>query len=225
MMTRFNSSVLGMHAAIFDLDGVLADTEPVSFQILRDFIAPKEITWATYQALIGKSGRDFAAWLKETYEFNESVDMLQAAANQYREDRIREMSVPEMPGVSALITHLKQNDMKLAVASQSSTKWVNAILKSSNLESFFDLVITADEVKRPKPCPDIYIEAATRLEVIPKKCVVFEDSLTGITSALSAKMLTIQLRQATPQPPVAIGADLVINSFDEFLSEYLKNEI
>jgi beta-phosphoglucomutase-like phosphatase (HAD superfamily) len=60
---------------------------------------------------------------------------------------------------------------------------------------------------------------------MPKKCVVFEDSLTGITSALSAKMLTIQLRQATPQPPVAIGADLVINSFDEFLSEYLKNEI
>ena len=218
-MTSFNSFLLEAEAAIFDLDGVLADTEPISFQILRDFIAPNEVTWTTYQTLIGKSGLDFAVWLKKTYEFSEPVDALQAAANHYRETKVSEILVQEMPGAAALITHLKQNGIKIAVASNSSKKWVMAILKSSNLEPFFVLVITADEVARPKPAPDIYIQAATQLEVLPKKCIVFEDSLAGVNAALSAKMLTVQLRQATPQPPMADGADLVIDSFADFLTE------
>jgi len=223
-MTTLSSFALGTEAVIFDLDGVLADTEPVSFQILSDFIAPQEVTWATYQTLIGKSSVDFAIWLKKTYKYSEPVEMLQSTANQYREDRISGMIVPEMLGASALINQLKQSGLKLAVASQSSKKWVDAILNSSSLEHFFDLVITADEVDQPKPAPDIYIQAASRLAVSPRKCIVFEDSLTGVTSALSAGMLTVQLRQATPQPPVAVEADLVINSFAEFLSKYLKSE-
>lgn len=223
-MTKLSTFTLGTEAVIFDLDGVLADTEPVSFQILRDFIAPQEVTWATYKTLLGKSSVDFAIWLKETYKYSEPAEMLRSTANQYREDRISGILVPEMPGASALISQLKQDGIKLAVASQSSKKWVKAILKSSNLEQFFDLVITADEVDQPKPAPDIYIQAASWLAVLPKKCIVFEDSLTGVTSALSARMLTVQLRQATPQPPVAVEADLVINSFAEFLSEYLESE-
>jgi HAD superfamily hydrolase (TIGR01509 family) len=223
-MTTLSSFALGTEAVIFDLDGVLADTEPVSFQILSDFIAPQEVTWATYQTLIGKSSVDFAIWLKKTYKYSEPAEMLQSTANQYREDRISGMIVPEMLGASALINQLKQSGLKLAVASQSSKKWVDAILNSSSLEHFFDLVITADEVDQPKPAPDIYIQAASRLAVSPRKCIVFEDSLTGVTSALSAGMLTVQLRQATPQPPVAVEADLVINSFAEFLSKYLKSE-
>jgi HAD superfamily hydrolase (TIGR01509 family) len=223
-MTTLSSFALGTEAVIFDLDGVLADTEPVSFQILSDFIAPQEVTWATYQTLIGKSSVDFAIWLKKTYKYSEPAEMLQSTANQYREDRISGMIVPEMLGASALINQLKQSGLKLAVASQSSKKWVDAILNSSNIEHFFDLVITADEVDQPKPAPDIYIQAASRLAVSPRKCIVFEDSLTGVTSALSAGMLTVQLRQATPQPPVAVEADLVINSFAEFLSKYLKSE-
>jgi len=223
-MTTLSSFALGTEAVIFDLDGVLADTEPVSFQILSDFIAPQEVTWATYQTLIGKSSVDFAIWLKKTYKYSEPAEKLQSTANQYREDRISGMIVPEMLGASALINQLKQSGLKLAVASQSSKKWVDAILNSSSLEHFFDLVITADEVDQPKPAPDIYIQAASRLAVSPRKCIVFEDSLTGVTSALSAGMLTVQLRQATPQPPVAVEADLVINSFAEFLSKYLKSE-
>ena len=72
-MTDFDSLVLTKEAAIFDLDGVLADTEPISFEILRDFVAPHEVTWATYQTLIGKSGLDFAIWLKENYPFLEET--------------------------------------------------------------------------------------------------------------------------------------------------------
>ena len=218
-MTDFDSLVLTKEAAIFDLDGVLADTEPISFEILRNFVAPHEVTWATYQTLIGKSGLDFAIWLKENYPFTEPVDKLQAAANLYRETKVSEILIQEMPGATALITHLKQNGLKLAVASNSSKKWVNAILKSSNLELFFDLVITADEVARPKPAPDIYVQAASQLEVLPEKCMVFEDSLAGVNAALSAKMLTIQLRQATPQPPMAHDADLVIDSFAIILNQ------
>ena len=208
-------------AAIFDLDGVLADTEPISFEILRDFVAPHEVTWTTYQTLIGKSGLDFAIWLKETYQFSEPIDTLQAAANHYRETKVSEIMVQEMPGAAALMTHFKQNGLKLAVASNSSRKWVDAILKSSKLESFFDLVITAEDVARPKPAPDIYVQTASQLEVLPEKCMVFEDSPAGVNAALSAKMLTVQLRQATPQPPMADGADLVIDSFTNFLSQWL----
>ena len=123
----------------------------------------------------------------------------------------------ETAGAAELLESLKERHVKLAVASQSDIRWVRSVLQTSDLLKYFDSIVTSDEVDKPKPAPDIYLKAAKILETPISDCLAFEDSLIGIDSAINAGIFTIQLRQSAPPPPFAETANLVVDSFPEFM--------
>lgn len=217
MKNQTGQQIPRFRAVIFDLDGVLAETETVSFQILKKYIEPHSVDWDDYEKLIGKGSKSFAEWLKTHFDFEGTVDEIQNNANTFRVEQIEQMHVPEMPGASELLESLKERHVKLAVASQSDIRWVRSVLQTSDLLEYFDSIVTSDEVDKPKPAPDIYLKAAKILETPISDCLAFEDSLIGIDSAINAGIFTIQLRQSTPPPPFAETANLVVDSFPEFM--------
>ena len=167
--------------------------------------------------MIGKGSKSIAEWLKTHFDFEGTVDEIQNNANTFRVEQIEQMHVPDMPGASELLESLKERHVKLAVASQSDIRWVRSVLQTTDLLEYFDSIVTSDEVDKPKPAPDIYLKAAKILETPISDCLAFEDSLIGIDSAVNAGIFTIQLRQSTPPPPFAETANLVVDSFPEFM--------
>lgn len=112
----------------------------------------------------------------------------------------------------------------MAVASMSKTSWVEATLEAIGLAEIFPLIVTVEDIQRPKPDPEIYLQTASLLGVLPEACLVIEDSVHGVAAAAAAGMCVVQVRSATipsdPQP----GAHAVIDSFREFDLAWLEGQ-
>jgi len=115
----------------------------------------------------------------------------------------------------------------LAIASQSSRRWISTVLEKTRLASRFDTIVTAADVAAPKPAPDIYLHAAARLGVDPADCVAVEDSVPGMASAAAAGMRVIQLRQAPHARSMAphTSAHLTIDSYQEFPHDWFARPL
>ncbi len=189
-----------IQAAIFDCDGLLADTETPDYDAWRTLYAEHGLAldlrdWA---ALIGVAkGHELADWhraLADTVGPGYDRDAVTRRRQAHYAAAIAAL-VP-MPGVVALLETLHQKHIPCAVASNSDREWVDRILSLTGLAGHFDTIATADEVTHPKPAPDVYLLAAQRLAVPPSACVAFEDSPRGLAAAHAAGMLTV----AVPTP-------------------------
>ena len=107
MKNQTRQQIPRFQAVIFDLDGVLAETETVSFQILKKYIEPHSVDWDDYEQLIGKGSKSFAEWLKTHFDYEGTVDEIQNNANTFRVEQIEQMHVPGMPGAAELLQSLK----------------------------------------------------------------------------------------------------------------------
>jgi HAD superfamily hydrolase (TIGR01509 family) len=196
-------------AVVFDLDGVIADTEPIYFEGLRRFLAPDVLTYQQYESLIGISWSDTWRWVQQHYGREERVEELHAASRPFLDAALEAAVVEPLIGLVELIGLLRGGGIRLGVASQSSPRWVTRVLDATGLTSTFDVVVTASEVKAPKPAPDIYLRASSLLGVPPPACIAVEDSPAGIASAHAAGMTVVQLRQTRPVPPHELAAFVV----------------
>ncbi len=209
-----------LRAVIFDMDGVIADTEPVHLRAMRRFVAPAGLSDAQYATLVGTGIHPTMEWIKRTYGRPESVAELRAEYSALLGDHLRH-GVHALPGTRALIDRARARGLQLAVASQSARTWVESTLRSCGLRQAFHLVITADHVPRPKPAPDIYLHAADRLGVAPEQCLAIEDSAPGVASAHRAGMVVVQSRQTKHAAPPQPLADAVIPSLEAFDPRWL----
>ncbi|WP_437623810.1 HAD family hydrolase [Sorangium sp. So ce1151] len=185
-----------VEAVIFDHDGVLVNT------VAADFLA--------CSALFAEHGAAFPAtlWAREVCGhadgYSRLFDILLASAGHGQTtERLRERLtelwdrhfVPEhvslMPGARELLARLRDAGTALAVASSSDADWVHRWLRYYGIEHHFDAVVTGDQVRRRKPDPAVYLAAAAALGVAPRRCVVVEDSLTGVAAARAAGMRVI----------------------------------
>lgn len=203
-----------VEAVIFDLDGVLADTEPVHLEASRTAIAPAEIAFEEYVRFVGGGEESYTDWIERTYgmpraEFN-------ARYSVFLLERLRHGPPPVMDGADALVRAVHRRGLRVAVASMSRRDWVEATLEAIGLTNLIPLVVTRQDVAEPKPSPDIYLLTAQLLGVEPHACIAVEDSVHGVASAAAAGMRVVQSRQATiaaaPQP----GAHAVISSLTAF---------
>ena len=199
-------------AVIFDLDGVLIDSEPMYLEVARRVVAPGVLTDEDYAKFIGTSG--FSAWMHQTYGIPllEVRERYETILNSY----VTEFAVPRLDGAIELIEALQARGVRTAIATQTRPDWVASSLVSAGLEPYIKTIVTSAEVERGKPAPDIYLHAAKRLEVEPGCCIAIEDSAHGVTSAHAAGMVVVQTRQsAFPYPPQP-GASVVIDSLRDF---------
>lgn len=184
-----------MKACVFDLDGVLVDSEPVWEEVRRAFVADHGGVWQddTQSRLMGMSTGEWAAYLHEL-----GVDLppaeiarrvIEQMAARYRD------GVPLMPGATEAVRRLAAS-VTLGLASSSPRALIDVVLDASGLTSCFTATVSTEEVARGKPAPDGYLEAARRLGVDPADCVAVEDSSNGLRSADAAGMRVI----AVPHP-------------------------
>ena len=207
-------------AVIFDLDGVLVDTEPVHLAATRALIAPGEISNEQYERFIGRGG--FKQWLESSYGIARAEIDRRYSDLFYGE--LERASLAPLSGAVELIEAIGARGIGLAVASQSSRAWVQATLRSAGLDDRLSLVVTTEEVGADKPAPDVYVHAAERLDVTPDECIAIEDSVHGVASASAAGMRVVQSTQASFSPPRQPGAHAVIASLRDFDPGWLDGE-
>jgi pseudouridine-5'-monophosphatase len=218
-MTELHSERGPIKAVIFDMDGLLLDTEGIYTEVTH-LIASRYgrvFDWAIKKHTIGRGARDFAEFVTTELQLPLSADEFLEIRAPMLDERFPK--APAMPGAEALVRHLAQHNIPIAVGTSSSVHYFKA--KTELHRAWFELfetVVTADdpEVGAAKPAPDIFLVAARRLGVAPADCLVFEDSPFGVTAAKAAGMYAV----AVPDPHMAVEqyqhADLMLGSLTEF---------
>lgn len=202
-------------AVVFDMDGVLVDSEPAHREASRRLVAPHVLTDEEYDRYIGSTGEVFRAFLRERYGLVASDAEVEARYHALVMVEL-EAGLPALDGARELLDALRARGTRLALASASQPAWVERTLAGAGLEGCFEVIVAADAVPRGKPAPDIYLHAAERLGVTPASCVAVEDSVYGVASAHAAGMAVVQSRQASIAPPPQPGAHIVIESLRAF---------
>ncbi len=199
-------------AVIFDLDGLLVDTEKLAYQVYRDWLAPYgyEFTLETYtRHHCGKSGVSNVAAMIETYQLpytlEAGVELVFAM-----EAALLQQGVDLKPGAGELLGYLRKNHYRVALATSSTEDRARQILSLHGLLECFDAFVFGPEVANGKPAPDIFLRACQKLGQAPADCLVLEDSEAGIRAASAANIPVIcvpdlkQPSQAARSLPLAI---------------------
>jgi HAD superfamily hydrolase (TIGR01509 family) len=203
-------------AVIFDMDGVLVNTEPCHIAIERNLFGRLglKISEEEHLRYLGKSS--FQMWVEiiRNHSLSQSPAEL---ASMNSEEIIRYFSavkeIETMPGIREFLGYLSAKPVPLAVASSSESNVINLLLSKTGLLKYFKHTVGIDTVGKSKPEPDIYLYTAALLSVEPANCLVIEDSPNGIKAARSAGMYCVAYRGVTPSPPDQSEADEIINDF------------
>ena len=204
----------GFKAVLFDMDGIVIDSEVYWEKIEKDFARLKGLkyTLAYHRDIMALSPPELAEILRKKYGLKESVEQIIAERDKMALE-IYEKKAKLMPDFLNLIKKLR-GKYKIALVSSSPLEWINPILRRFRLKEYFDEIISAEEMSdgRGKPHPAIYFFAARRLKVRPKECVVFEDSVNGIRAAKAAGMFCVAVPGKWVKDRRGVGeADLIVS--------------
>ncbi|MFI5973666.1 HAD family hydrolase [Streptomyces sp. NPDC051452] len=212
-------SDLGALAVIFDLDGTLVDSEPNYFEASRRTLAEHgvpDFTWSDHEGYVGIGTRESVAIWRRRYGLRASAeDLLDALNRRYLAlARARTRAYPQM---RAFVELLAAAGVPMAVASGSPAEAITAILAGTELAPFLRTVVSADEVPRGKPAPDVFLEAARRLGADPADCLVVEDAAPGAAAAHAAGMRCVAVPYVAAQAdaPAFATADLLVRGGQE----------
>lgn len=183
----------GFRAVIFDLDGLLLDSEPVYKRAWQRAAEEggRSLDDVLYARLIGRTNPDCESILRREFGERFDIDRFRQRWRERWRDDVEQNGVPHKPGVDALLSWLDERGVAKAVATSSERGDAELSLHCSGLSGRFDELVTGDEIEEGKPAPDIFLAAARRLGVDPGKCVAFEDSEPGALAADAAGMRVI----------------------------------
>lgn len=202
-------------ALIFDLDGVLVDSEPVHWRASHRLFAPHQLTMEEYEPFVGLAIEPYMTWAREHFDLDATVEELIEHYAAAVTAEIESGPIPPLDGAHELIAAARERGLRVGLASQSIASWVRATLRAASLDGSFDVVVTGGDVDRAKPAPDIYLHTARLLGVAPEVCLAIEDSRAGVQSAAAAGMLVVQSRQASSAAPPQSAAHVVVGSLRE----------
>lgn len=206
-----------LQAVLFDLDGTLANTDPIHLKVWREILEPHGYTVdeAFFKTKI--SGRLNEHLIKELLPQLSAAEGEQLAVD--KEAQFRTLAANElqrMPGFNQLYDWLQSHGLKTAVVTNAPRANAEFVLKTLQLESAFDFVLIAGELPRSKPDPLPYQTALDRFEIAADQAIVFEDSKTGIQSAVAAQIPTVGIASThAPEVLYSYGASFVTARFDD----------
>lgn len=213
-------------AVIFDMDGVIVDSEPELVKVEIEYMADHgvKITKEDIDEFVGTNSYYMWRILKDRYNLDKSVeDLVQENREKYMEHIQNPDNVKPVPGVIELIKSLHEKGIKMVVASSSPVSWIEKIIDTLELRDYFEFLISGDYVENSKPDPDIFLFALDKLGVDNKEALVIEDSTNGVKAAIAANIKVIGYKGDETSNQDLSMADRVIKSFDEIdLEELLK---
>jgi HAD superfamily hydrolase (TIGR01509 family) len=176
-------------AVIFDLDGVLADSEPWWNEIDAKLLAQYGVRYRGeyHRNVLGVSYRLAVEFFKKAFGLSISTDELIQRRGEIAAEFFANR-VGLFPSAKEVLQELRRMNLRLAVATSSVSASARPFLDRHQLTAFFDLIVTGDEIEHGKPHPDIYLRAAAKLNVAAEACLVIEDALAGIAAAKAAKI-------------------------------------
>lgn len=182
-------------AAIFDMDGLLLDTERVCLTVFEEACHAVGIPFLrdVYLSVIGRNAAGIEQALKAGYGSQLDYPTLHKEWRQRYNAVVKHQAIPVKAGVIELLQWLKAHKIPTAVATSTQKEIASIKLRLAQIDHYFDSLTTGCEVTHGKPDPEIYFLAAKRLGVAPTQCVAFEDSNNGVRSAMGAQMLTFQI--------------------------------
>ncbi|CUU47231.1 HAD family hydrolase [Clostridium beijerinckii] len=217
-----------MKAFIFDMDGVIIDSEPIHFEVdmqtIRELgcnISEKEL-----EKYVGSTNEYMYTDIKEKYNIKKSLQEIIDYKVELTKMKIIESHLEPIDGIKELLIELKNRNIPAAIASSSPKDLIDIVVSKFKLQEYFKYIISGEEVERGKPSPDIYIETSKKLGISPKKCVVIEDSRNGVFAAKDAKMNCIGFKNINSGNQDLSKADIIVKSIRDIdLSNILENYI
>jgi beta-phosphoglucomutase-like phosphatase (HAD superfamily) len=206
------------HAVIFDLDGVLADSEPWWNQIDAQLLAEHGVNYRGeyHRNVLGVSYRLAVEFYKNAFHIPASVEELMRRRGEIAIDFFA-TRVGLFPSAKTTLEQLREMRLHLGVATSSVSASARPFLERTGIRSFFDVILTGDEVQRGKPDPDIYLEIAKRLGMPAETCLAVEDALAGVAAAKAARMRVVAIPDTRFVDPREYEkeADYVMGSLSE----------
>jgi HAD superfamily hydrolase (TIGR01509 family) len=203
-----------IEAVVFDLDGVLVDSEPVWEEVRRQLVAEHGGHWApdAQRRLMGMSTPEWARYLSQDLGAGLSPDQVAELVIDRMADRYRER-LPLLPDAREAVRRLAGR-WPLGLASSAPSRLIDTVLAASGLRSSFAVVMSTEQVPHGKPAPDIYLSVAAELGFRPPACAAVEDSSNGLRSAAAAGLQVIAVPQPEypPDPDALAAARLVLTS-------------
>lgn len=179
---------------IFDMDGLLVDTERVYLDgLLQAAVAVgREMTHAFAHSMVGVPGKECIAMIEAHFGPDFAMDAFNAAYDQVVETRLAQ-DIPLRPGARELVTYLAQERIPQAIATSARRPTVERYMNRVGLLDRFTAIVTRDDVVNAKPAPDPFLAAAQRLGLAPELCLALEDSYHGVTAAHAAGTMAIMV--------------------------------
>ena len=201
-------------AVVFDLDGVIIDSEDVWDDVRQQLAEERGGRWREEASrdMMGMSSPEWSRYMHDVIGLRESPEEINAEVVR-RMEEIYRTSLPLIPGAAEAVERLAAR-WPLGLASSSNRELIDFVLDVSGLGRLFQATVSSEEVPRGKPAPDVFLEAARRLAVSPERCAAVEDSENGIRSAKAAGMRTIAIPNPgfPPAQDALAEADVVLDS-------------
>ena len=215
-----------IEAVVFDLDGLLLDTESLWDEVRETLARERGGRWSdrAQSDMMGMSSPEWSAYMHDVVGLPEPPEMIAAEVVRRMEARYRER-LPLVPGACEAVERLAAR-WPLGLASSSNRPLIDLALSLAGLDSLFRVTVSSEEVPRGKPAPDVYLEACRRLGMEPSRAAAVEDSRSGIRAAHAAglRVAAIPNSQFPPDAETLELADVVLASLDELTPDAIQSE-
>ncbi len=206
-----------IQAFIFDMDGVIIDSEPLHFASDIDTMRHLggEITQEELERFVGMTNPEMWKIIRAERALVQTVDEIIAYQLAGKIKALEESAYEPIDGIPELLEELKRRGIPVGIASSSAKDFILAVLAKFGIASYFSCVVSGEEVDQGKPAPDVYLEAARQLGADPSRCVVLEDSRNGIIAAKAAGMACIGYVNENSGNQDLSAADRIVRSVRE----------
>jgi HAD superfamily hydrolase (TIGR01509 family) len=214
-----------IEAVVFDLDGVLVDSEPAWEQVRRQVVAEHGGRWLpeAQRRLMGMSTAEWSTYLSEDLGVGLPPEAVAELVIEQMQARYREQ-VPLLPGAAGAVAQLAVH-WPLGLGSSSPPTLIDAVLDGAGLRGYFEAAWSTEQVQRGKPAPDVYLAVTDELGKPPAQCVAIEDSANGLRSAAAAGLTVVAVPrpQYPPEPAALRLARLVLTDLTELTAEQIAD--
>ena len=210
-----------LKAVIFDMDGLMIDSERVTFDgyVIECNKLEHTMTKEFYKTLLGKPIAGIYDQFHKEFGEDFPIEEVIGKVHAYMADLFETKGVPVKPGLIELLKYLKENNYKTIVATSSNRHRVDVILENAKISSYFDDSICGDEVSKGKPNPEVFLKSCEKLGVSPNEALVLEDSEAGIQAAYSADIRVICIPDMKyPEKEYAEMTHDIVDSLNDVLT-------